>query len=109
MDPVKEFETKFWMWWSQLQPEYHARDESNVMLLMGEDGRPDRCSEGSWEALRMPGPNGWVSVVAALCFWEWTLESMKREGHRGIAAAKYARKEWLKAVEDVDFVLGHFL
>ncbi|KAK0431346.1 hypothetical protein EV421DRAFT_1743181 [Armillaria borealis] len=51
VDPVKEFETKFWMWWSQLQPKYHAQDKSNVMLLIGEDGHPDGHSKGSWKAL----------------------------------------------------------
>ncbi|PBK81488.1 hypothetical protein ARMGADRAFT_1144191 [Armillaria gallica] len=97
VDPVKDFETKFWMWWAQLQPDFRPWDESGTILLIGEDGRPDTKSEGSWEALRMPGANGWVSIMATLCFWEWTLKGMKEEGHRGIAAAKYAREDPVKA------------
>ncbi|PBK59165.1 hypothetical protein ARMSODRAFT_1027662 [Armillaria solidipes] len=109
VDPVRDFEAKFWLWWSQLQPEFRQRDESEVTLALDHEGHADRKSEGDWGMLRLPGMNGWVSVMAALCFWAWLLKGMSENGHREKAAAARARENWLSALEDVDFVLGRLL
>ncbi|PBK81383.1 hypothetical protein ARMGADRAFT_1039320 [Armillaria gallica] len=45
VDPVKDFESKFWSWWSQLQPNFQQRDESDVTLALIHEGRPDTKSE----------------------------------------------------------------
>ncbi|PBK82050.1 hypothetical protein ARMGADRAFT_1038933 [Armillaria gallica] len=51
VDPVKDFESKFWLWWSQLQPEFQQHDESDIALALDNEGRPDTTSEGNWEML----------------------------------------------------------
>ncbi|PBK83699.1 hypothetical protein ARMGADRAFT_1089139 [Armillaria gallica] len=60
VDPVKDFESKFWLWWSQLQPEFWQRDESDIALALDNKGWPDTTSEGDWEILRLLGMNGWL-------------------------------------------------
>lgn len=109
VDPVQEFSTKFWLWWSQLQPDFCQRDESDISLAVDEEGHPDRNSNGDWEALQLLGMNRWVSILAALCFWAWIVDGMSEQGYREKAAADQACEDWRKAVEDVDFVLGHLL
>lgn len=88
VDPVTEFEDKFWAWWASLQPEGCLRDDE--LLETDEDGQPSRVFEGDWESMRLAGANGWLSVIAALCFWLWRIKEMKTEGHRAIGASEWA-------------------
>ncbi|PBK60001.1 hypothetical protein ARMSODRAFT_1027009 [Armillaria solidipes] len=90
VDPVKEFDGKFWAWWSSLQLE--SRPQSNGLLEMGEDGRPLKGVDDDWDLLKCPGANGWLSVIAGLCFWAWTVKGMKRDGHREKAATLRAHE-----------------
>ncbi len=106
---MKDFELKFCLWWSQLQPNFWQHDKSDVTLALDYEGRSDTKSEGNREMLRLPGMNGWVSIMATLCFWAWTLKGMGENGHREKANAECACESWLQAVEDVEFMLGHLL
>ncbi|PBK85939.1 hypothetical protein ARMGADRAFT_1035929 [Armillaria gallica] len=64
-------------------------------------------AEGDWEGMRLPWGNGWLSVMAGLCFWWWIVKDMKRDGHRERAAADRAYMSWINAVKDVKWVLSH--
>ncbi|PBK79331.1 hypothetical protein ARMGADRAFT_858345, partial [Armillaria gallica] len=83
------YKKKFWTWWSGLQPEFRPLEEG--ILVMNGDGCPVQA-EGDWEAMRLPGANGWLSVIARLCFW-WER-----------AAADRACASWISAVKDVKWV-----
>ncbi|PBK63571.1 hypothetical protein ARMSODRAFT_860578, partial [Armillaria solidipes] len=67
VDPVMEFEGKIWAWWASLQPQ--GRPHDSTLLERDEEGRPSRVFEGDWGTLRLPGANGWSSVIATICFW----------------------------------------
>ncbi|PBK83202.1 hypothetical protein ARMGADRAFT_1038007 [Armillaria gallica] len=86
VDPVKEFEDKFWAWWASLQPEGHPRDD--ILLETDEDGQPSRVFEGDWESMQLAGVNGWSSVIPTLCFWSWRIKEMKTERYRAMAATE---------------------
>ncbi|PBK63844.1 hypothetical protein ARMSODRAFT_839406, partial [Armillaria solidipes] len=102
VDPVTEFEGKFWAWWASLQPQGRPRD--GVLLERDEEERPSRVFKSDWESLRLPGANGWSSVIAAICFWSWRLKEMKTDGYRAAAAAARAQKSWNNALDDVEWV-----
>ncbi len=51
VNPVRDFESKFWLWWSQLQPEFCQRDESEVVLALDHEGHADGKTEGDWSML----------------------------------------------------------
>lgn len=55
--------------------------------------------EGAWDALRVGGPNGLLSVMAALFFWGLAAEKM----------GKSDQKKWLEALHDVDAVVGRLV
>lgn len=48
----------------------------------------DRSTDGDWGVMKKSGVNGWVSIVAALCFWYWLVLKMGVDGYREKAAAK---------------------
>ncbi|PBK66652.1 hypothetical protein ARMSODRAFT_977230 [Armillaria solidipes] len=106
IDPVKEFGSKFWAWWSNLQPDFRPKDDD--LLELDEDGCPLRMLDGNWDDMRLPGANGWLSVVAGLCFWFWQMKGMNTSGKREKVAADCALQSWNIALEDVEWVLGHF-
>ncbi len=107
IDPVKEFGSKFWAWWSNLQPDFRPKDDD--LLELNEDGCPSRMLDGNWDDMRLPGTNGWLSVVAGLCFWFWQMKGMNTSGKREKVAADHALQSWNIALEDVEWVLGHFV
>ncbi len=51
VDPVRDFESNFWLWWSQLQPEFCQCDESEVVLALDHEGHADGKTEGDWNML----------------------------------------------------------
>lgn len=107
VNTVEEFQTKFWAWWSVLQPEFRQRaDDEDTMLARDEDGRPDRRREGDWGVMDIHGLNGWVSIMATLCFWSWVIKGMKKVGYCQEVVAQRVLWDWLMAVEDTDFVLS---
>jgi hypothetical protein len=78
-------------WWDSLQPGWRRHDRDGKWMAGG-----DAVYGGNkeWGFLDRPGPNGCLSVVASLYFWGVCEEQP--------AAAK---KQWIKAVEDVAWML----
>jgi hypothetical protein len=84
---VKNFTNIWWKWWIGLQPEW--REEL-------EGGRLARAMYGNdWETLTLPGPNGWLSVVACLYWWGCAV----RESTTNLVA------EYEDALHDVIFMM----
>ncbi|KAI5823646.1 hypothetical protein K523DRAFT_135737, partial [Schizophyllum commune Tattone D] len=81
---VKAFEKDVWSWWSGLQPSWRKFDG---------DGRPseDRDVDGDWGHLEVHGQNGFMSVVACLCWW-------------GLSLKGKSNKSWERCVDDVAWV-----
>ncbi|KAJ7457582.1 hypothetical protein B0H11DRAFT_1738353, partial [Mycena galericulata] len=79
---MEVFEAKWWDWWAGMQPAWRRRDAT---------GKPVRSEEygQDWGGLVAPGPNGLLSVVAALYWWAC---ARKSEG-------------WYAAVADTLWVL----
>ncbi len=105
VDPVEDFQTKYWAWWSLVQPDFRLRNNEDELLVRDENGRVDRSTDSDWGVMKKSGVNGWVSIVAALCFWYWLVLKMCVDGYREKAAAKRAQEDWVSAVEDAYFVL----
>lgn len=78
-----EVAAKFKAWWQSLQPDWRVTDDG--ALARG---------EGSWDALRRPGVNGLLSVMAALFFWAYSVG----EENANTAALELA-------IEDVSWAL----
>ena len=57
---VPKFEKDFRAWWLFLQPKWRVGVEGTIA---------DECIDGNWDALRKPGLNGVVSLLAALFYW----------------------------------------
>ena len=79
IENVSKYEASFWEWWSVIQPDWRLEDGELVC----------ECVVGDWEALRLPGINGVVSIVVALFYWG--LEVL--EDSRG-------QSRWVSAVEE---------
>ncbi len=105
INPVKDFQTKYWAWWLLIQPDFCLYDDEDDLLLQDENGHVDSAIDGDWEVMRKSGVNGWVSIVVGLCFWYWLVSKMGTDGYQEKAAAKWAQEDWLSAVKDVSFVL----
>lgn len=57
---VPKFEKDFRAWWLFLQPKWRVGVKGTIT---------DKCVDGNWDALRKPGLNGVVSLLAALFYW----------------------------------------
>jgi len=84
---VPKYAASFWEWWSFIQPDWRLEDGQLVRERV----------VGDWEALRLPGINGVVSVVVALFYWG--LEVL--EDSRG-------QSRWVSAVEECRDVFKQF-
>ncbi|KAF8147455.1 hypothetical protein K438DRAFT_1506817, partial [Mycena galopus ATCC 62051] len=52
---AEEMETQWWAWWTGINPSWRRRE--GVLVQVG---------EGSWDVLRCPRQNGFLSVLACL-------------------------------------------
>ncbi|KAJ7479901.1 hypothetical protein FB451DRAFT_1031411 [Mycena latifolia] len=79
---VDVFATKWSGWWTSINPEW--RSKGRVLV---------KETKGSWEGMRMPGANGFFSVLVALKWWKdvWGIEEED--------------ESWAEAVGDVKWVL----
>ncbi|KAF9042625.1 hypothetical protein BDZ89DRAFT_944124, partial [Hymenopellis radicata] len=86
-----KFVQSYGEWWDLMQPSWRTK---------GEDGRWERGMYGdAWEKLNVNGgPNGFLSVVAALSYWA-----------TASAQGKWSRSDWEKAEEDARWVMIGFL
>ncbi|TDL23122.1 hypothetical protein BD410DRAFT_686583, partial [Rickenella mellea] len=80
---IASFAKGWWLWWAALQPAWRT---------FSSDGRPCIAGEGSWEALRKPGRNGLLSVLATLVWWRKEL-------------GEDATPDWEGAVFDVEWAM----
>lgn len=84
-----QYASQFDSWWTSLQPEWRVSKDGSVLTDV---------AEGSWEAVRIGGVNGLLSVVVALFFWG---SAAKDEDSRDSG--------WISAVKDVDRVLERLI
>ncbi|KAJ7487246.1 hypothetical protein B0H11DRAFT_1615572, partial [Mycena galericulata] len=77
---VDAFIKQWGTWWKAINPQWRLVD-----------GVLSRGGEGSWEGMRVPGQNGFLSVLIGLKWW--------RE-----KAARAGGEEWKEAVRDVAWV-----
>ncbi|KAJ6490574.1 hypothetical protein C8R47DRAFT_977287 [Mycena vitilis] len=84
---VKAFATKWNAWWDDLQPKWRQRGADGQWITGGKYG-------DEWGGLDCAGPNGTLSVVAALYFW-------------GSASTHTAETQaaWTAAVQDATWML----
>jgi len=85
---VSAFAESWWAWWHRLNPNWRKDAASKTV-----DCRWVERVSGSWLALRMPGRNGFLSVLACLKWWR---ESVEKEGDL---------KDWDMAVRDVGWAI----
>ncbi|EIW76557.1 hypothetical protein CONPUDRAFT_157744 [Coniophora puteana RWD-64-598 SS2] len=89
IEDVEKFAIAWWGWWARLQPSWR---QVSIPSASGSPPVP-RHDDGEWHFLDKPGPNGLLSVIAALKWW----------GSETSEAAKDHR--WLTAVDDVIWVM----
>jgi hypothetical protein len=82
---IGNFEKTWWKWWAGLQPEWREGRESGN-LVRGIYG-------DKWDDMTVPGPNGWLSIIACLYWWGCATRQSS-QGH-----------EYEKALEDVLFMM----
>ncbi|KAF9471899.1 hypothetical protein BDN70DRAFT_819435 [Pholiota conissans] len=75
-----------WIRYARLQPEWRADDGSGILPR----------EDGDLSAIRKPGKNGLLSVIATLFFWG--VAACEEEGRSG-------EPDWLDAVNDVDWII----
>lgn len=81
---VKGYEAKYNEWWKRLQPDWRVVN-----------GRVDvNLTQGNWESLRMPGLNGFLSIISALFYWGLAVQG------------KATDNAWLSAVQDCHLVIS---
>lgn len=80
---IKEFGAQWWEWWNSHQPEGRAMDSDGYPLL-----------EGDAATLRILGPNGLLSPIAALSWWAKAIVSPEET------------ENWKRAVREVSWVLN---
>ena len=86
MGDAEDFGRRWWAWWFNIQPQSRTHDES---------GKLSQTLDGiDLSSLRRAGSSGVHLVLVCLIWWREKL---------GTAADK----DWLKAVADVAFILGH--
>ncbi|KAJ7729732.1 hypothetical protein B0H16DRAFT_1275734, partial [Mycena metata] len=71
----------WWAWWLAINPKWR----------LGEDRQLKQEGDGSFDALRCPGQNGFLNVIICLKWWR--------------AEMATASDGWLRAVKDVKWVL----
>jgi hypothetical protein len=82
---VKGYEAKYNEWWKRLQPEWRVVN-----------GRVDvGLTQGNWESLRLPGLNGFLSIISALFYWGLAVQG-KSIHHNA----------WLSALQDCHLVIS---
>lgn len=79
------FAQVFSAWWSSLQPQWRKSIEGPLPRAFGD-----------YDALRRPGVNGLLSVVAALFFW-------------GTARSLNAPDTWLEMIDEVGWAVGQLV
>ncbi|KAJ7175673.1 hypothetical protein C8R46DRAFT_863709, partial [Mycena filopes] len=81
-----------WMaWWDSLQPAWRGREANGRWMQ-------DEVQPGmDWGSLSSPGPNGCLSLVAALYFWGSACEDLP--------GTMVEKADWEMAVHDVTWVL----
>ncbi len=82
---VSKFAESFAAWWSTMQPSWRVANSRDEL-------------SGDWEKIRRPGVNGLLSVMAALFFWGDAMKNTE-------AASNNEQATWLKALNDVMYVL----
>ncbi|PPQ81800.1 hypothetical protein CVT26_010043 [Gymnopilus dilepis] len=81
---ARKFQKEFWTWWAFIQPQWRSI----------KDGDAPQVVKGNWDAVDVPGVNGWPSVLVALFFWG-----------NALGANWKTTASWMNAVEDVYWVL----
>ncbi|KAK0451249.1 uncharacterized protein EV420DRAFT_1274433 [Desarmillaria tabescens] len=115
LDLIQKFQSLFWAWWVNLQPEGHvgAYEHPIEDLEHEDDGRPIQIhpsTDISWECLKTcSGRNGMVSVVAALFFWAEGAKVLPLTTHHERARSSEAHRELYFAMGDVCYVLQSLL
>ncbi|KAF8160584.1 hypothetical protein BJ912DRAFT_833782, partial [Pholiota molesta] len=87
---LESFDRMFWVWWRSLQPDWRTDDGSGVLPR----------TAGDLDAIRKPGKNGILSVLAMVFFWGLATEQEEGDG---------GKQAWKAAVDDVDWVLKGLL
>ncbi|KAJ6452135.1 hypothetical protein C8R47DRAFT_1229557 [Mycena vitilis] len=86
-DPVA-FAASWWRWWGLLQPAWRTTDNDGKWVI-------SESYDGEWDdKLLHWGPNGLLSVVAALYFWGCAVTDSPR-----------LKDEWETAVQDASWIL----
>lgn len=83
-----DFGEDWWNWWKGMQPAWRG-----IQDVVGPITSRFRKGSGDWEALNNTGPNGFLSIVAALGWWGSTRKD----------------DSWVEALSDVRWVLNSLL
>jgi hypothetical protein len=88
---VERFAKTWWKWWVGLQPDWRKGRETGKLGegMYGDD----------WDSMTVPGPNGWLSVVACLYWW-----GCATRGSLGTLSHGYE-----EALQDVIFMMDGLL
>ena len=82
---IKGYEAKYNEWWKRLQPDWRV---VNGKVDVG-------LTQGNWESLRLPGLNGFLSIIASLFYWGL-----------GLQGEMARHNAWLSAVRDCHLVVS---
>ncbi|KAJ7040218.1 hypothetical protein C8F04DRAFT_948711 [Mycena alexandri] len=93
IDSLAVFDDAWWRWWGKLQPSWR-RPQGDKPGRFERNTYP--ASKGEWSAIRHPGQNGLLGVIATLYWWG---KAVKKEGERE------DRESWTEAVSDVKWLL----
>ncbi|KIY61803.1 hypothetical protein CYLTODRAFT_328173, partial [Cylindrobasidium torrendii FP15055 ss-10] len=96
---LKTSQQIFWQWWRWLQPEWrgvtvdkkNGDPNSEPLDSSSRDVLPD---DATWQGLDASGVNGFMNVMLYLYFWG-----------RQVKLENKGRKQWLDAIDDVQWVL----
>ncbi|KAJ3748155.1 hypothetical protein EV360DRAFT_57114 [Lentinula raphanica] len=88
---AEEFGAEVRKWWRAINPDWRTPSPDGTFFKNEE-------KEGSWEVLRVYGPNGFLSVLGCLVWW-----------HQRAMEEKIIDESWFLVNIDVDHVLKKLL
>ncbi|KAJ7719858.1 hypothetical protein B0H14DRAFT_2412066 [Mycena olivaceomarginata] len=84
---IGNMEEEEWGWWKAINPKWRLHDGE---LLAGEQN-------GTWDALRCPGQNGFLNVIVCLKWWRSSMETPSDGWTRAVADVTWALEKMILA------------
>jgi hypothetical protein len=81
---AEKMEEEWWAWWTAINPKWRQRDDEGNVLQEG---------NGSWDALKCPGQNGFLNAVVCLKWWGGVMDTPSDAWKLAVADVKWVMRQ----------------